>query len=220
MSPVVVGRLFAVALLVALLGAPAIAQPVGPRALPAPTPTATDADLKALITTLENDQARNELLGRLKALEAAAAPAAEPEPDLIGEVLETLNSEVTSRLDRVTQSLLGLSSSVGEIPVLASWFLRQTTDPFSRALWWSIASQVGGAVLGGFHRQPGHARPAARMARPAQRLLPMAARRKRRLIAVAGPSHRESRCSRHLPGRHLPDPWPNRRDAAGAARGR
>ena len=52
--------------------------------MPAPTPTATDADLKALITTLENDQARNELLGRLKALEAAAAPAAEPEPDLIG----------------------------------------------------------------------------------------------------------------------------------------
>ena len=57
---------------------------------------------------------------------------------------------MTSRLDRVTQSLLGLRSSVGEIPVLASWFLRQTTDPFSRALWWSIASQVGGAVLGGF----------------------------------------------------------------------
>ena len=54
---------------------------------------------------------------------------------------------MTSRLDQVTQSLLGLRSSVGEIPVLASWFLRQTTDPFSRALWWSIASQVGGAVL-------------------------------------------------------------------------
>ena len=63
MSPVVVGRLFAVALLVALLCAPAIAQPVGPRALPPPTPTASDADLKALITTLENDQAATNCWG-------------------------------------------------------------------------------------------------------------------------------------------------------------
>ena len=86
------GRLLATVLLGLLLATAAAAQPTGPlvpSAAPT-TPATSDADIKALIDTLENEQSRAELVSRLKALESATEPA--PEVDLVGEVLDNLNT--------------------------------------------------------------------------------------------------------------------------------
>lgn len=179
------GRPLAIVLLGLLLALPALAQPSGPGRAPitlaTPTPPASDADLKELIGTLEDEQARKELLARLKALEAAKeAPTAEP--DLIGDMLETLNGEVSQRIDHLTEALAGLRSSLDEIPVLTTWFWRQVTEPLSRAMWYTISSQVGGAVLAGYLASL-VVRALLRRWRDRRCDLPLAARRKRRVMA-------------------------------------
>ena len=109
------------------------------------------ADLDALIGTLENEQARNELLAKLRALNAgsAATPAA-TEPDYLGDILDSLDAEVGERFELAGQALIGLVRSITEVPVLLRWLWSQLTEPISRAMWYSIGSQIGAAVLGGF----------------------------------------------------------------------
>jgi small conductance mechanosensitive channel len=116
-----------------------------------PTPERTAADLKSLIDTLENEQARAQLLAKLRALSTTAA-AEEPdaEQDYIGDVLDRLNAEVDERFEVIGTAAGGLVASLGELPVLVSWLWRQLTEPISRAMWYSIGSQIGAAVLGGF----------------------------------------------------------------------
>ena len=70
-------------------GEPAVTQPARAVA-PAGSTTARpppSADLQALIATLENDQARAELLAKLKALEASSPPAV-PEDDYLSDALD------------------------------------------------------------------------------------------------------------------------------------
>ncbi|MGE3741878.1 MAG: mechanosensitive ion channel domain-containing protein, partial [Geminicoccaceae bacterium] len=175
-------RLLAAVLFGLLLATTAAAQPTGPivsNGAPA-TAAATDADIKALIDAIENEQSRAELISRLKALESASEPA--PESDLIGEVLDNLDTEVTRRFDLVRQSLQGLRSSLDELPVLTSWFWSQVAEPISRAMWYSIGSQIGGAVLAGYVASLA-IRALVRGWRDRRLDLPVAAKRKRRLGA-------------------------------------
>lgn len=146
------------ALVTWLLLGPAAAQTLGlpappaPQAPAAPEPQADPAaDLRALIDTLENEQARTELVAKLKALSSTTAPTAPaPETDYVAEVLDSLNAEVGQRFEVALQALVGLVRSISEVPVLLNWLWIQLTEPISRAMWYSIGSQVGAAVLGGF----------------------------------------------------------------------
>ena len=176
------GRLLATVLLGFLLATSAAAQPTGPSVAataPAPPP-ASDADVRALIDTLENDKSRAELLGRLKALEVVAAPA--PESNLIDDALDRLNTEISARLDDVLQSLTGLWAALGQYPILTTWFRNQITDPISRSMWYTIGSQVGAAVLAGYLASLA-VRALLRGWRERRLNLPVAAKRKRRLVA-------------------------------------
>ena len=152
---------------------PAVTQAVptvGPTSsITAPPPPS--ADLQALIATLENDQARAELLAKLKALEAASTPAV-AEDDYLSEALDSLNAEVGARMDLLGQALVGLTSSLQEVPVLLRWLWSQLTEPLSRAMWYSIGSQIGAAVAGGLPRQPCRAMGSARVARSPGRAAP------------------------------------------------
>lgn len=152
----------AVALTGCVLIATAWAQPVpvplpGAPATPgATTPTTGEtpsgnagstAELNALIATLEDETARNQLIARLRAL--AAAEHEEGTPDPIAGAIEGLSNEVSSRADVAGQALVGLLESVRELPVLMSWLGRQLSDPSSRGLWWAVGRQLGVAAIAG-----------------------------------------------------------------------
>ena len=96
-------------------------MPAAPKAAAAPTPTA--AELQALVATLEDDAAREELVARLKALTAAAPP--EDERGAIADAIDSINHEIGERVDTVGAALAGLADSVGQAPVLARWSWQQ-----------------------------------------------------------------------------------------------
>jgi small-conductance mechanosensitive channel len=179
-------RHVAAAVLLAVMAAgPALAQvpavpPVEQTATAGPSPVATNADLQALITTLENDQARSELVAKLKALGATTAP--QPEDDIVRDALDILNDEVGKRIDHLGQAMAGVAGSMEELPVLLSWLQSQLTDPISRSLWYSIGSQIGAAVLAGFLASL-IVRALLRGWRQRLEDLPLEARRKRRVKA-------------------------------------
>lgn len=106
----------------------------------------TEAELQALIKTLEDEAGRAELVAKLRAL-SAAAPA--NESDFFGHALDQVNDAVSSRIDQVSQALTDMAHSLQQLPILASWAWQQLTDPISRAMWASIGQQVGAAGLAG-----------------------------------------------------------------------
>ena len=173
-----------------LVAWPAAAQPIpmpsGARPAPAaaqPDPGQAAADLQALINTLENEQARADLLAKLRALQTTAT-AEEPaaEQDYIGDMLDRLNEEVDERFTAASEAVQGIAASIGEIPVLVRWLTTQLTDPISRSMWYGIGTQIGAAVLGGFIASVG-VRLLLRGWRDRLGALPVAARRKARLRA-------------------------------------
>ena len=153
-------------------------MPAAPKAAAAPTPTA--AELQALVATLEDDAAREELVARLKALTAAAPP--EDERGAIADAIDSINHEIGERVDTVGAALAGLADSVGQAPVLARWSWQQLTDPLSRGLWWSVGRQIGAAVLAGLLVSV-LVRLLLRRWRDRSAALPLAARRSARLKA-------------------------------------
>ena len=153
-------------------------MPAAPKAAAAPTPTA--AELQALVATLEDDAAREELVARLKALTAAAPP--EDERGAIADAIDSINHEIGERVDTVGAALAGLADSVGQAPVLARWSWQQLTDPLSRGLWWSVGRQIGAAVLAGLLVSV-LVRLLLRRWRDRNAALPLAARRSARLKA-------------------------------------
>jgi small conductance mechanosensitive channel len=185
-------RIAALALVLAWLAAgPAAGQmislpggsPPTPESTPPPTPEQSAADLKALIDTLENEEARNQLLAKLRALSTTAEPAEPPaEQDYIGDVLDRLNTEAEQRFEVISVAVGGLVNSIGEVPVLMSWLWSQLTEPISRSMWYTIGSQIGAAVLGGFIASVG-VRLLLRGWRDRRGDLPPEAKRKARLKA-------------------------------------
>ncbi len=171
-----------------LAAGPAAAQMVNlpGRSPPAPTQPAPEQsadELKALIDTIENEQARDELLARLRALSASATPAEPaPEPDYIGDALDRLNDEVAQRFEVISVAVGGVARSLGEVPVLVRWLWNQLTEPISRSMWYSLGSQIGAAVLGGFVASVA-VRLLLRGWRDRHGDLPLAAKRKVRLRA-------------------------------------
>ena len=137
-------------------------------------------DLQALIATLENEQARAELLARLKALDAAAEPA--PSRNYLDYLFDTAVTEVSRRVDLATQAMRGLYASIGQLPMLVEWFRGQLIQPESRAVWYWLARQIGTAVVAGYLASL-LTRAALRSWRARRLDLPLAARRKAKLRA-------------------------------------
>ena len=167
--------------------APAAAPPAfsamrlpGLAAAPATTAPAvtSDSDVQSLIGTLEDDTRRAELIARLKALGAVGPPPSDA--GLLTQALDSINEEIEERVDRLGEALVGLASSVQQLPVLASWIRLQLTEPVSRQFWWSIGQQVGVAGIAGFLASL-LVRLLLRRWRDARTSLPLAARSKARI---------------------------------------
>ena len=174
---------------------PACLSRYGPRVGPDPPehadgtkPAAADPapkDLAALIATLENEQARAELLARLKAL-AEAQPPAPPQKDLVTEVVEGLNSEVTERVDIMGTAFAEIRSSLREVPVLMSWLHTQLLDPGSQRVWRSVLENIWIALLGGLAAAVGVRIVLRKWRRQARAALPQPAPWTRKLAASLG----------------------------------
>jgi moderate conductance mechanosensitive channel len=152
-------------------------MPSPPKAAPAAVPSA--AELQALVATLEDDTAREELVARLKALTAAPP---QDERGAIADAIDSINHEIGERVDTVGAALAGLADSVGQMPVLARWSWQQLTDPLSRGVWLSVGRQIGAAVLAGLLASV-LVRLLLRGWRDRKAALPLAARRSARLKA-------------------------------------
>ncbi len=135
-----------------LLGA-GLAQAQAPAGLPIPAagpakaapldPAAQRAQLEALIQTLQNDQARAQLVDQLKALSTSQAQHA-AEPDT---AIKQLQQAASERAQNAVEAVVGLGASVEAVPELAAWLRSQLTDEVSRVVWWTVLSQTGLAIL-------------------------------------------------------------------------
>ena len=133
--------------------APTAAPPV-PAALPGaaalaahpatPDPAAQRAQIEALIRTLQDDQARAQLIDQLQGL-TAAQPAPPPTP--LAPLLDRLQDAAAERAQVVWTSLVDFAASVGAIPELAGWLGRQMSDEVTRVIWRTVLTQIGLACL-------------------------------------------------------------------------
>lgn len=136
-----------------LLAAAALAQTAPPAAGGAAgSPAAQEegtapASLDDLIATLENPEAREAFLARLKALQAGAAP--EPERGAFAGTIDAIADAIEARVDTAGEAFAGMVGSLRQVPILARWVWLQLSEPISRALWWSVTVESGGAVLAG-----------------------------------------------------------------------
>ncbi len=118
----------------------------GTAAKPAPGPS--EAEIQALIKTLEDDAGRSEFIAKLRAL-SVAVPSAD-EGEVFGRALDMVNEAIGRRIETLGQSFGGLVDSMRQVPILIDWVWLQLTEPISRAMWVSIGQQVGLSVGIGF----------------------------------------------------------------------
>lgn len=109
-----------------------------------------DPQVEDLIQTLEDPEAREKFVTRLKALRAAgasAAPEAEKPPSRVGgRVVETLSAKI----DAVSEQLVGGAELLLDAPKLVSWLERQVTVAENRDRWLEVLWRVFAILLAGF----------------------------------------------------------------------
>jgi len=104
----------------------------------------SSADVDDLISTLEDPEARSELVNRLRALKAgtgAGAQAAETEKQsgrFGGRIVETLSM----RIDRISEDLVSGATIVLDAPRLVDWVKRQMSIPENRQVWAEVLWKV------------------------------------------------------------------------------
>lgn len=147
----------------ALLLFPAAASAQGAPAQPAQSQAQTQAQaqsqaaqaaqqvdperLRALLSTLRDDAARAEFLGRLETLLAASAPAQQADPETLGE--RTLEW-ISGRMADVSRQLVAVGAAFGDIPGAAAWLSRQVQDPVLRERWVQLFVQIAAVLVAGF----------------------------------------------------------------------
>jgi len=129
--------------------APAASSATTDQAPPAALPR--DAEIEALIRTLEEPAARDELVARLKALRsvapAAPAPSTEPAPK---EVLSAVTSQVDARVSAIVDVAQSIAASLGQLPSLVDWLGFQVTNDFRRQFWITVLQGVALMAGAGF----------------------------------------------------------------------
>jgi len=149
--PILRSALAAAALLVVLLSAAiAAAQPVAPAGSPATQAGLSAEQLRSLADTLEDPQARDRLVGQLRALITVAEggrPAAEDaETETVGS--RTLEW-ATGQLGDVSRQMVRIGMAFGDVPSALAWMHLQARDPALRDRWTELALQLGFILLGG-----------------------------------------------------------------------
>lgn len=104
-----------------------------------------DAQLKALVKTLESEADRKKLIGQLNALLAAnkEASAEGPNKSIGTRVLDT----ISKRIDAISGEFVAGTRAIMDVPNVYDWFVRQISDESSRARWIEISWKIVLALL-------------------------------------------------------------------------
>ena len=124
----------------------ALAPPAAAAAAPAATPSqvadqagVSAVDIDRLVSTLQDDQKRQQLIKQLQALSAAekgTQPAVPPTPS-------DLLSVVTDHLQSIGSDMVDATSVLVAAPSLMGWFSRQINDPAILAGWEEVGRNIG-----------------------------------------------------------------------------
>ncbi|MGB0670655.1 MAG: mechanosensitive ion channel domain-containing protein [Rhodospirillales bacterium] len=129
-------KTFAVVLLIVLLA------PLGSQAL-ANEPTAVDGRVEKLITTLEDEAARQRLIDDLKLLIQAAEPDKPP-------VTDRLIATVAGQLERASGHLSALAASLADLPRLGHALKDTVAGPEAAGFWRDLGIQVALGLIAGW----------------------------------------------------------------------
>lgn len=148
--------LIAVLLLVLAAGAaPAAAQTPALDAAKAATKSAgpsqpSEAELRALVATLQDEAARGKLIAQLNALIAAQA-AAEKKPATAGGGARIM-AALSERIDEISTAIVAGAQVLVDAPRLIDWLATQWSDTSARARWietvWKVALVLAIGLLG------------------------------------------------------------------------
>lgn len=129
--------------------APAAASAAAPASAPVAASPATVEQMRAMVSTLEDPDARAKLVEQLKALiaaqqgltPAAAANAAEPPP-----LPETIGANalafLAERMAVVSRQIVEVADVFHDLPGTVDWLRRQIQDPDARQRWGQVALQL------------------------------------------------------------------------------
>lgn len=112
------------------------------------------ADVNDLVSTLEDPEARDQLISRLKILGAAAATdaatdkatAKKPPSRFGGRIVERLSVKI----DGISQQLVGGAAFLLDAPRIVEWLERQATVPENRDIWLRVLWKVLAVLIAGF----------------------------------------------------------------------
>lgn len=145
-------RLLFLAVLLLSPGLVAAQIPGAPVAVTAPAQKPAEADperIEALIGVLEDDEARAELVARLRLLLQTQAPPPEEQQS----TLETIGGQalvaVSDKVRDVTGDVAAIGTTLARLPQLAVWTRDQLTDPVARSRWVEIFLNVLGVIVAG-----------------------------------------------------------------------
>ena len=106
---------------------------------PAPSESAQPAEeLEALIRILENPEARDAMIARLKALDRQDEPAA----DEVTTLADDLMAEAAKRREHVDEVIGEVVESWHQLPFFAGWLQGQFADPARRGIWLEALSHL------------------------------------------------------------------------------
>ena len=129
-------------------GAASATEPDGAEAPAAAGPAVDDAQLRALVSTLEDEQSRERLVGDIKALLLAAestgrtgggkAPGAS--------ALQTLSDG----MGRAGDEIIKLAEGIGNLPKAIGWVVDQWSADETRGVWVDVLWKLAVVIAGGF----------------------------------------------------------------------
>lgn len=147
-------------LLPCLLAPPLAAQPaaVVPATPAVPAAAPTPDQLKAVVHTLQDDQARAKLVEQLQVLIAAQQPDAAPKEELPSTIGSRLLAGAAAHLDAARHEVAGLFNVFASLPDAVVWVTGQASDPSARERWLVFAIEMilivvaGGVAAGAAER--------------------------------------------------------------------
>jgi moderate conductance mechanosensitive channel len=141
----------AVLVSVALTATIATAQGTGLSSASAGTPGLSTDQLRSLADTLDDPQARERLVGQLRAL-IAVSEGGPGEP--VEAVPETVGSKTlewaTGRLGTFSRQMVTIGMAFGDVPSALNWTRMQVGDPSLRARWGELILQLAFILSGGY----------------------------------------------------------------------
>ena len=109
----------------------------------------TEAELNALIKTLENEAERKKLVETLKTLNSLQKPATARKTKR-----EALGAQIlgflSDRMDRFSQDFVAGTRAILDLPNVYDWGVKQATDPVLRARWIEVAWKLTLALAAAF----------------------------------------------------------------------